>query len=97
MLQVMPDNLPKGGRGKKAPYDTAVVRVPRPCLDAVWAILDQYRETGEAPTVEDAKIDVDEVIAKAKLIYQSKMGRTKSAKASMENLLQVIYNIDVEL
>jgi hypothetical protein len=97
MLQVMPDNLPKGGRGKKAPYDTAVIRVPRPCLEAVWAILDGYRENGIIGTVEDTKIDVEEAIKQARIIYQSRTGRTKSAKASMENLLQVIYDVEVEL
>jgi hypothetical protein len=93
----MVDNLPKGGRGKKAPYDTAVVRVPRPCLDAVWAILDQYRETGEVPTIGDDILPFVDASKEASFIYQSRTGRTKSAKICLEKLLQVIYKENVEL
>jgi hypothetical protein len=93
----MNENLPKGGRGKKAPYDTAVVRVPRPCLDAVWAILDQYRETGEVPTIGNDILPFVDAKEKAHFIYQSRAGRTKSAKVCLEKLLQVIYEENVEL
>ena len=93
----MNENLPKGGRGKKAPYDTAVVRVPRPCLDAVWAILDQYRETGEVPTIGGDILSFVDASKEASFIYQSRIGRTKSAKACLEKLLQVIYEENVEL
>ena len=36
-------NKPKGGRGKRAPYETTVVRVPDPVLEQVEAICDAYR------------------------------------------------------
>ena len=37
----------KGGRGKKAPYKTVVIRVPEPLADTVNELIEDYRETGE--------------------------------------------------
>ena len=34
---------PSGGRGKKAPYETVVIRVPTPLVSEVQKIVDDYR------------------------------------------------------
>ena len=36
---------PKGGRGKKAPYETVAVRVPVPLLETVTTLIEQYRQS----------------------------------------------------
>lgn len=37
----------KGGRGKKAPYKTVVIRVPEPLQEAVEQLIETYRITGK--------------------------------------------------
>ncbi|MBD2482090.1 hypothetical protein [Planktothrix sp. FACHB-1365] len=41
----------KGGRGKKAPYQTVVIRVPEPLKDIVEQLIEEYRQTGELKPV----------------------------------------------
>lgn len=36
-------NYSKGGRGKKAPYETITVRVPLPIKDKVDKIIEEYK------------------------------------------------------
>lgn len=36
-------NMPVGGRGKKAPYKTVVIRVPEPISEAVEQLAENYR------------------------------------------------------
>lgn len=88
--------LPKGGRGKKAPYETQTVRVPVPCLESVQSIINDFRNTGNAEIKSDL-IDKNNAIEIAHEILDSRIGRTKSAKQSMEKLLQVIYGEDITL
>lgn len=83
---------PKGGRGKKAPYETTVVRVPDPVLEQVEAICDSYRngevasETKPVTDFEAIRAEIDE------WRKQAKVGKEK-----LKNLLQLIYGVDVEL
>jgi hypothetical protein len=83
---------PKGGRGKKAPYETTVVRVPDPVLEQVEAICDAYRNSQELPdskpvtAFEDIRQEVDEW-----------RKSTKVGKEKLQNLLQLIYGIDIDL
>ena len=82
--------IPKGGRGHKAPYDTVTVRIPAAIRDEVDVLADRYRASvlegnefaaSGTPTLQDA-------VAEAKRILKQK----KSAKQSIINLLQVLYN-----
>lgn len=83
---------PKGGRGKRAPYDTTVVRVPDPVLDQVETICDAYRNGEVMPATkpvtafEDIRDQVDEWRKNAKV-----------GKDKLRNLLQLIYGIDIDL
>jgi hypothetical protein len=89
--------LPKGGRGKKAPYETQTVRVPLPCLESVQSIMDEFRTTGRSPKIGNDLIDKNEATRIAQEIYTSRIGRTKSAKQSLEKLLECIYGEEVIL
>jgi hypothetical protein len=76
----------KGGRGKKAPYSTKVVRIPEPILDKVDKLVTSFYSV-ETP-LEYTSVNLQEAIEKAREILLSK----KSAKISLEKLLQVLYN-----
>jgi len=46
---------PVGGRGKKAPYETVVVRVPLPLLDEVNILINNYRDLVSNVQVSEVK------------------------------------------
>ena len=85
-------NKPKGGRGKRAPYETTVVRVPDPVLEQVEAICDAYRngeflpEQKPVTDFETIKDQIDEWRKSAKV-----------GKEKLKNLLQLMYGVDVDL
>ena len=84
---------PIGGRGKRAPYQTAIVRVPVPLVETVERLSTGYREavlTHEADhlfVVDFSLLSSKEAIEQARKILK----RKKSAKASLEYLLQVLF------
>jgi hypothetical protein len=83
---------PKGGRGKKAPYETTVMRIPDPVVDLVEDICDAYRDgtfDPEQKPVTDFSEIRDQINEWRK---QAKVGKEK-----LQNLLQIIYGVDVEL
>ena len=88
--------LPKGGRGKKAPYETKTLRVPVPCLDAINKVVATFHQTGSTE-ISNNCLTYDEAILEAEKIINSKMGNTKSAKNSIVKLLQVIYKHSLPL
>ena len=88
----------KGGRGKKAPYTTSVVRVPSKLVPHIEEMIEEYIEllegTGEDP-VDHYNAESpyrcsinygDAIIAARKILAQK-----KSAKQSITKLLQVLY------
>lgn len=83
----MPIN--KGGRGKKADYETTVKRIPLPIVDEVEKLIENYHyglsvnDSSEFKTLEES-------IMIASSILKSK----KSAKESIKKLLQVLFNVD---
>jgi len=84
--------IPKGGRGKKAPYDTVVMRIPEELAPKVDLMVSQYREkvingvdTHQGMTLKT----VNEAMDLAKEILSKK----KSARVSLRKLLQVLYNL----
>lgn len=89
-------SLPKGGRGLKAPYETKTIRVPVPCLDAIEKVVAGYHETGKTE-IEESTISYTDALLEAEKILNSKIGQTKSAKQSIEKLLQVIYKHSLPL
>jgi hypothetical protein len=82
---------PVGGRGIKAPYETAVVRIPADIRDRVEQLSEAYRNgtLDQAPTSPS----LEEVIEVAKTIHKQK----RSAKKSLELLIKKLYSYDVEL
>lgn len=93
---------PKGGRGKKAPYETTHLRVPVPIKDRVEELIDVYR-AGLLGVADDLQNDayyladeykktnmltsLEDAKEKAKSIIKEK----KSASQSLAKLLTVIY------
>ena len=88
--------LPKGGRGKKAPYETKTLRVPVPCLESIEKVVTAFHQTGMTEIPNNC-LTYDEAILEAEKILDSKIGKTKSAKQSIEKLLQVIYKHSLPL
>lgn len=83
--------LPKGGRGKKAPYETKTIRVPVPCLEVITQIVNEYHLNGNVLQIGNNSIDRNQVMLEADKILNSSIGKTKSAKQAVKKLLQVIY------
>jgi hypothetical protein len=87
-------NIPKGGRGKKAPYETTIIRVPVPLVESIERQVNEYREfvvNGTQPPYPAINLEV--ALIHAKQILKQK----KSAKVSLEKLLQVLYGDEVTL
>lgn len=83
-------NIPKGGRGVKAPYETVVIRIPKPIETDVLDLVNSYR-SGTYKLVT-SYLDKDQIIELANSILTNK----KSAKISLTKLLQVLLQ-DSEL
>jgi hypothetical protein len=97
---------PKGGRGKKAPYETMTIRVPVPLVSEFNKLIGEYvylvTEGLQDPnmTVIDlyksmgvTHVTRDKAIMEAKRILRLK----KSSKQSIEKLLQVLYGDEINL
>lgn len=93
-------NMPVGGRGKKAPYKTVVVRVPEPIVETVEKLANDYRDAVLAgkSTDEFVKVMTDDECYRNSLRYDDVkvaiadiLKMKKSAKISMEKLLQVLF------
>jgi hypothetical protein len=91
-------NKPLGGRGKKAPYETRLIRVPIPIVPKVEQIVDDYRNlviNGEQSEFEKypnlaacvTPVSYSEALQRAKEIVRTK----RSASESLAKLLQVLY------
>jgi hypothetical protein len=95
----MPIN--KGGRGKKSPYTTKVVRIPDPLLkrveDLVNDFYSQEKSTDDQSVLGnhmENKNNLEESISHAlDILAQNKISK-KSTKYCLEKLLQVLYNDD---
>lgn len=76
----------KGGRGKKADYETKIIRVPLPVISKVENLIEDFHNDSVRNDSSEV-MPLDEVIAIAQNILKSK----KSAKESVKKLLQVLY------
>ena len=91
-------NKPVGGRGKKAPYETQVIRVPVPIVPQVEKFIESYRvsvvsdeednleEKSNVPS-EVAVLTYSDALQRAKEI----VNQGKSARISLAKLLQLLY------
>jgi len=80
--------IPKGGRGVKAPYETVVMRVPKPLEADILEQVHNFREGKER--VLEEHVSKQDMIALAKSLMAAK----KSKKLALEKLLQVFYKDD---
>ena len=85
-------NKPKGGRGKRAPYETTVVRVPNPVLEQVEEICDAYR-SGEVLLEQKPVTDFESIREQVDQWRKN----AKVGKDKLQNLLQLIYGVDITL
>lgn len=95
----MPIN--KGGRGKRSPYPTKVVRIPDPLLKRVEEMVNDFY--GNEKSTDDQSVlknhvkfnlNTEESINYAlDILAQNKISK-KSTKHCLEKLLQVLYNDD---
>jgi thymidylate synthase len=95
-------NKPLGGRGKKAPYETAVVRVPVDLISAIEDMVESYRISaikGESLQVSEKSKSVISVIG---VTYQEVIQEVfkilrlkKSASESISRLLKFIYDVNI--
>lgn len=69
----------KGGRGKKAPYKSAVCRVPSPLKGIVDALTERFKEliaTGEEENLEDTQ-ELWERLIREELVTSKQEGLSK--------------------
>ena len=85
---------PTGGRGNKAPYKTTIIRIPEPLLETVESLSTSYREYVLNPQSypkhppQFSSVDKDNAI----FITQHILKKKKSARISLQNLLQLLYD-----
>lgn len=93
---------PLGGRGKKAPYETAVIRVPVPLVPKIEKLIDDYRdltikgeesESEKYPSFPAASIltTYQEALEEAKKILTVNTKSKRSTAECIAKLLQVLY------
>lgn len=69
---IFPMSKPLGGRGRRAPYDTVMVRVPEPIKPKVEALIEEYREfvLSDGESVFNQAVNPIDIIAALKLVYR---------------------------
>ena len=93
-------NVPKGGRGYRAPYETTHRRIPLEIKPEVEILIERYRDAvlnGEdyIPTVQEAENPIkvipsyEEAVSLARKILKQK----QSARVSLAKLVSALYNI----
>lgn len=86
----MPDYI-KGGRGKKAPYQTVHYRIPQPIKLTVEALAEQYRELVTAESTVEAEEMLERVHSSitGDVPNENKPG-TKFNEADLEQIVSVL-------
>jgi hypothetical protein len=93
---------PLGGRGKKAPYETAVIRVPIPIVSKVVKLIEDYRnltinseesESDKHPQLPamSTLTTYQEALEEVKKILTANTKSKKSTAKCMAKVLQVLY------
>lgn len=85
---------PLGGRGKKAPYETTVVRIPKVLNAYVEKVVDKFREGLLLKNKSEEYIFSSVSLEEAKELFQLLINKRQIGKAVAENLLQVLYEVD---
>lgn len=84
-------NKPVGGRGKKAPYRTKIMRIPEPLKEEVQCLIDNYRDS---LIVNKNQNNQTILLTKEKLIKEIELivKKRKSAKVSFELLINKLFS-----
>lgn len=90
-------NKPKGGRGKRASYNTKVVRLPELAAEYGEIVAQNMRDLIEND--EESRELFFTVLEKQQSVEIAKdiLLKKRSAKVSMKLLLQAMYKSDVDL
>lgn len=91
-------NTNKGGRGKKAEHPTTVIRIPIALESLVQTISDDYKLTGQIPTVEtctslNKPISLDESTELSKIVARL----SKKSKADLSQWLLKNYDLVITI
>ena len=99
-------NAPKGGRGKKAPYETTHVRIPVALKPAVERAVGEFRELAlngeidpEFPISQAGELQIKKPehnnllpsLEEATQIAEKLLRQKKSARKTVEKLLEALY------
>lgn len=86
----------KGGRGKKAPYESKTVRIPLPLEEKVNQLIQEFHDGRSSDDSSNSLVNhlakIDEAISIAKDILKSK----KSAKISLTKFIANLYHLNEE-
>jgi hypothetical protein len=89
---------PKGGRGKRAPYSTCIIRIPEALKRRVEILADDYISAALAEVELFDRKDANAVtlVTYAEALQQSKqmLKGKKSASKTVAKLLQLLYGGD---
>jgi hypothetical protein len=87
-------NKPKGGRGKKVPYNSVTVRVPEDLKDTIDRLVSEYRQF-ILEGIETKNNDIPSIDETKELI--KKLLKAKSSKIdTIIKLVMSIYGIEVK-
>ena len=81
----------KGGRGKKAPYETVHYRIPQPIKPSVETIAERYRELVTADSAAEAEEMLERIQTSilGDVLDESKPG-TKFNEANLEQIVSIL-------
>lgn len=85
---------PVGGRGKKAPYETKIKRIPLELEAQVDSMIEDYRAnlTGDGDRQDNAMLSLAEAIALVKKLMKAK----KSKLETVHKLVTGIYRTAID-
>ena len=85
---------PVGGRGKKAPYETKIKRIPLELEAQVDSMIEEYRAnlTGDSDRQDNAMLSLADAIALVKKLMKAK----KSKSETVHKLVTGIYKTAID-
>lgn len=79
----------KGGRGRKAPYQTVHYRIPEPIKPTVELLADRYRQLSNADLIDEANELLEEV--QSTIIKNQAVSAKAGTKFNEDDLEQVVF------
>ena len=87
-------NKPVGGRGKKAPYQTKIKRIPLELESQIDSMVEEYRANlmGDGDRQDNSILSLADAIALVKKLMRAKKSKTDT----IHKLVTGIYKVDVD-